>query len=78
MNKQALRASLEQQSIPKESYCLEGGLPNEAYCLQQTTLGWEVYYSERGNKTGLETFPNEEKACDYLYQLMLSESRRYS
>ncbi|WP_338874936.1 hypothetical protein WBJ53_04880 [Spirosoma sp. SC4-14] len=77
MNKRALTVLFEQQQIPKDMYSLAGGLPNDAYCLQQTSQGWEVYYSERGIKSGLVFFPDEETACSYLYSLILSEVKKY-
>ncbi|GAB2551744.1 hypothetical protein GCM10027085_48920 [Spirosoma aerophilum] len=63
--------------MPKDMYSLTGGLPNEAYCLQQTSQGREVYYGERGIKSGLAFFPDEETACSYLFRLILSEVKKY-
>ena len=41
--------------------------PNEAFCIRQTKFNnWEVYYSERGQKSGLVTFDKEAEACKYL------------
>ncbi len=41
--------------------------PDEAYCIRQTkTKNWEVYYSEKGFKTGLIEFCSESEACEYL------------
>jgi hypothetical protein len=52
-------------------YALDGGLPNEAYCLAKVDGKWEVYYSERGNKTGLKIFQKEEEACQYFYDSLI-------
>jgi hypothetical protein len=53
-------------------YCLDGGLPRQALCLNKTEGGkWEVYYSERGRKTGLVTFANEEEAADFFYSFFI-------
>lgn len=68
MNKNDLREKLQQEGIRPDAYCLNGGLPNESYCLNESNNQWEVYYSERGNKSGLKVFDNENDACQYLYQ----------
>ena len=60
--------------ISEEYYSiLLGGLPNEKLCIVKENM-WEVYYSERGQKTGLRTFSTEEEACDYF----LRKIKRYS
>ncbi|HTO36202.1 MAG TPA: hypothetical protein VL021_00330 [Brumimicrobium sp.] len=71
MKKNDLVNKLEEKGILKKSYSLEGGLPNEAYCLNKTKDGWEVYYSERGSKSGLRKFYSEDDACNYLYRLLI-------
>ena len=63
MNISNLKVELDRLNIPKNSYSLKGGLPNESYCIAQSNGKWEVYYSERGNKTSLKTFENEDSAC---------------
>lgn len=64
-----LSVDLQRLQIPADSYCLQGGLPDEAYCIESQSDGrWAVYYSERGVKSGLLTFSNEEEACSYLLQ----------
>ena len=71
MTKNELRQELVKRNIPTDLYYLDGGLPNEAHCLNQIVNGWEVYYSERGQKTGLKIFKTEDEACDYFYQSLL-------
>lgn len=67
MNREELRKRLNDERIPRAEYSLDGGLPNEACCLAQNGNKWEIYYSERGKKTGLKVFASEEAACDYFY-----------
>lgn len=56
-------------NVPKDIYSiLKGGLPNEQYCISKDGDNWEVYYSERGNKSGLIIFDNEDMACEYFYK----------
>ena len=66
MNKQQLENILLLNKVPKDLYSLNGGLPNEAYCIEEKDGEWQVYYSERGIRTNIEYFKNEEKACDCL------------
>lgn len=75
MNKAQLRRKLMSVGVPSNAYSLEGGLPSEAYCLNRNGAAWEVYYSERGEKTGLRTFDNESEACEYLYRTMVQTLR---
>lgn len=57
--------------IPSDSYSLAGGLPNEALCINYNDRQWEVYYSERGNKSNLKNFNDENDACEYFYNYLL-------
>lgn len=66
MTKAELAAKLIEIGVPKGDYSLSGGLPNEAYCLEHSGGKWRVYYSERGERTGLKVFDSEEEACDYF------------
>lgn len=67
MNLKELKNLLEENHVPTDEYSLKGGLPNEAMCITKNTEGmWEVYYSERGRKTGLKTYLNESSACEEL------------
>ena len=71
MNKNDLRKMLTDSNIPKDTYSLDGGLLNEAYCLNQNGDRWEVYYSERAQKTGLKIFETESEACEYFYNSLV-------
>lgn len=66
MNKQELEEVLLLNKVPKDLYSLSGGLPNESYCLEKEKNRWHVYYSERGIKTSVGYFENEEAACECL------------
>lgn len=59
-----LENKLIKLKVPKDWYSLKGGLPNECLCLSYEEGIWEIYYSERGNKTGLNTYDNESDACE--------------
>jgi len=66
MNRAELIKFFQEKNIPIDSYSMMGGLPNEAFCINKIDKGWEVYYSERGVKSQLSCFDNEEDACMYL------------
>ena len=69
-----LKNILTDLNIPKEYYSLlDGGLPNERLCLTYDGA-WSVYYSERGEKTGLRVFISEDEACEYF----LRKIKRYA
>lgn len=53
-------------SFPLDFVDFENEYPNEAYCIRKTNNEWNVYYSERGQKTGLTKFTSESDACEYL------------
>ena len=61
-----LSEKLKKDGIPEDAYNLEGGFPDEAYCISESYNIWEVYYRERGNKTGLKIFNSESEACEYF------------
>ena len=69
MNKQELEEVLLLNKVPKDLYSLSGGLPNESYCLEKEKNRWHVYYSERGIKTSVGYFENEEAACECLKEI---------
>lgn len=62
-----LKRDLEKYSISNVLYAIMNKtLPNEKLCLTEEEGKWEVYYSERGHKTGLKTFDTESEACEYF------------
>lgn len=67
MNKIELSKKLESEKISKSLYSLDGGLPNEKLCLDYFNEKWIVYYSEKGCRTGLTEFNNEDDACLFIY-----------
>lgn len=57
---------LNDECFPEYSYCLHGGLPNDMFCIEYNEGSWDVYYSERGNKTDLKKYGIEDDACQDL------------
>jgi hypothetical protein len=70
MTLQELEHKLVAVAVPKDAYCLSGGVPNETYCIERTADSWNVYYSERGSRSELRRFSSEDDACKYLYALL--------
>ena len=70
MNLIDLKAELDKLNVPDYFYSLKGGLPSESCCIAQNNGKWEVYYSERGDKTGLEIFDTEDSACQSFLTMM--------
>ncbi len=70
MNTKELNENLQILKIPKDAYSLHGGFPNESFCIGEVNGKWETYYGERGCKTGLKSFTNENEACDYFLTWM--------
>ncbi|GLX93063.1 MULTISPECIES: hypothetical protein [Herbidospora] len=46
---------------------------DERYCLVAASDGWHVYYSERGQKSGLRVFRDEDAACRALLRDVLAD-----
>ena len=63
-----LSNELKELGVPEFYYSiLTGGLPNERLCIVETDLKkWEVYYSERGEKSNVRIFDLESDACEYF------------
>lgn len=76
MKIQDLQNQLDFYKVPKDAYSLRGGLPNEAFCIDFRDGQWEVYYSERGSKTGLVSFKMEEEACAYFFEWIIDTLKR--
>jgi hypothetical protein len=66
ITKEQVKQILIHNHVPEDSYSLEGGFLPERYCLSEVGYKWEVYYSERGLKSGLRQFDTEAEACDYF------------
>lgn len=54
-----LSTELDKLGIPKDAYLLSGGRPNESFCISLNDDNWEVYYSERGRKTSIKCFNDD-------------------
>lgn len=65
-----LRDELIRRDVPSDAFDLDGGHLSERYTLRNDSLGWHVYYSERGLETGIKHFSQEDDACNYFMNLI--------
>lgn len=62
-----LRARLRCAKVPDWFYVTDGDLgAGECIGIEHTPSGWSLYYSERGGKSLLDTFPDEDSACQAM------------
>jgi hypothetical protein len=73
MNVKELLIKLLNIGVRRDAFSLDGGLPSEAYCLNNQVGRWEVYYSEKGQKSGLQFFDNEDDACRAFLNLIMAD-----
>jgi len=76
MTVNALLRLLKEKGAHPDAVSVGLGVPqaDEVYCLVKDGACWEVYYAERGQKVDLEVFESEDKACDYLYDVLKLDS----
>ena len=68
-----LKKVLDENNIPRNLYNLEmSGLKDQRICVEKTENGWNVYYSERGQKFDLKRYFSEHDACMDLLQRLLA------
>ena len=69
-----LQKELNKLGVSQDLYSLMiAGFPNEKLCIVKEE-SWQVYYSERGHKSGLKIFDTETEACEFFLRKM----KRYS
>ena len=68
MNVTELKSALDAAGVSENAYSLTSDGYGEVYRIAPIHDllgdGWEVYYSERGNKNRLLIFRSESEACD--------------
>lgn len=72
MTLKELETLLFARGLDPESVSFGRGLPQETekYCIEYSNRAWEVYYSERGGKSDLSRFDDEDSACRHLLALL--------
>ena len=78
MNLTELKSALNAASVPENYYSFTSDGYGEVYRIapMHDLLGdgWEIYYSERGQKNRLLTFRSESEACDEFLRWILRDS----
>jgi hypothetical protein len=75
MNVQELAEILRNEGFRESAYSLHATFvqPDEALCLRNEDGAWQVFYSERGLKTGKIDFSSEAEACMHLLAQMRAD-----
>ena len=77
MNLQELKTALDAEGISELAYSFSSDGFGEVFRISAIHDilgdGWEVYYSERGNKNELVVFRTEEEACEYFLRRLLKD-----
>jgi hypothetical protein len=60
------RNGLRPKGFDLRAYSLRGGAPDECLVLNRLNGGWDVFYSERGQRNSQRWFKTEAEACEYL------------
>ena len=63
-------------SYPLDIVDFKNEYPNESYCIKNNNGQWEVYYSERGQKTGLTKCNSESEACEHLLKKIQTSHKK--
>ncbi len=83
MNLTELKAALDAAGVSEQAYSFTSDGYGEVYRIAAIHDilgdGWEVYYSERGNKNRLLIFRSESEACDeFLRWILRNPTTRHS
>ncbi len=56
-------AIIRRNQVPESMYCIGGMGKGECVGIANENGQWQTYYSERGSKTSVRTYANENDAC---------------
>jgi TRAP-type uncharacterized transport system substrate-binding protein len=76
MNRAELRRALNQAEIRSDVYSLDDGYVENTLCLGANNSTWEVYFCERGERSGLRSFATEAEACEHMLNVLMQRSDR--
>ena len=51
-------------NIPPDAFSIGDPIQDECLCIREKNETWEVFYHERGIKTELRVFKEEDDACE--------------
>lgn len=64
MNISDIRHEMAILNIPSNAFSIGDPTQGESLCIGEKNGCWEVFYYERGIKTGLRVFKEEHEACE--------------
>ena len=72
MTFQELKSRLEAEGFNEQFYCIGDGWNrlSDAHALAVAPGGFEFFYTERGQKSVIEFFVNENEACVFAYNFL--------
>ena len=77
MNLTELKSKLDAADVSERAYSFTTDGIGEVYRLQRISDsdgdGWQVYYAERGQRTGLKVFRSESDACAEMLRRILHD-----
>jgi hypothetical protein len=72
INLEETLAIVRKNRVPESMYCIGGLGKGECVGISDENGQWQTYYSERGARTSVKTYANENDAClAFLKQLEL-------
>lgn len=74
MNRYELQTLLDREGISRAAYSLDGGPSQAPYAIDLTGLGWKVCHFECGTRVEEKAFGSEDRACNYLLNLLLRDT----
>lgn len=76
MNIVELKTRLAAERFDPSAYCIGGTLPAyEGLILEKFGERWKIEHFERGERYELESFVDEEMACNRMYELLTTHFR---
>jgi len=63
MNLEETLTIVKKNGVPESMYCIGGLGKGECVGISNENGQWQTYYSERGARTSVKTYANENDAC---------------
>jgi hypothetical protein len=77
LTRESLAAILNQLGIRPATYSLYGAHLPDSYVMDQRSEGWVVFYSDRGDESGLAICRSEADACSAMLDRLTSEDQNF-
>jgi hypothetical protein len=68
-----LRTRLRAEGVADLAVSIDGSARDETYCLVEDSTGWQSFYSERGHRNALATFPTFIDAAAHFLAAVLDD-----